>query len=89
VATLAEIEEGLAGQLAMLDRHRLNGDACAAEKALCLAHPVRSKLALGNHRTLDVARHAQAASFRIVDDLREGSRFGVAVENSVGFARAV
>lgn len=37
MATLPEIEERLAGQLAMVDRHRFDHDAGAAEEGFGLA----------------------------------------------------
>ncbi len=81
VAALAEVEEGLAGEFAVLEGHRLDDDAGAAEKGLGLAHAVRAELALDHHRELDVVGDADPADVGVVDPFDEGLRLRLAVED--------
>lgn len=57
-----EIEEGLSGKFAVLDRHRLDRDAGSAEEDLGLPHSFRAELVLDHHRQPDMVRHADAAA---------------------------
>src|SRR3546814_12161401 len=69
VPPLAEVEEGLPRQLAMFHRHRLDGDARAADKGFGLAHPFGTELAFDHDRQFDIACNADAAEIGVMDCL--------------------
>ena len=81
VASLPEVEKGLAGKLTVLDRHRLNHEVRATKERLRLAHAFRAKLAFDHDRQLDLIRNTDTAYLRVVDEPYELIRFGFAVKN--------
>jgi hypothetical protein len=49
VSALAEIEECLSGEIALLDCHWLDGDCCSAEEGVDLPHPLGPELLFDDH----------------------------------------
>ena len=60
MAPLAEIEKGLASQLALVERHRFDDDASSAKESLRLPHP----LGTDHHRQFNVICHAASEARR-------------------------
>jgi hypothetical protein len=49
VAPLSEVEKGLAGELAVINRRRLDHDASATLESLSLAHTIWAELGFDHH----------------------------------------
>ena len=81
MAALAEVEKGLTGEFAVLDSHRFDDDAGAAEEGFGLAHAFGTELAFDRHRQFDMSGDADAIDVGVVNPFDEGLRLRLAVED--------
>jgi predicted RNase H-like HicB family nuclease len=77
VTALAEIEEGLARHVRLLDRYRFDDDAGSAEKYIALTAGVRSNLGFDDDGEFQEICGADQAAISGVDELGEQSGFGL------------
>ena len=76
MATLAEVEEGLAREVRLLDGERFDDDAGSANKNIALTASVRSNLTFNDDRELKEVCGAYQAAVGGMDELGEESGFG-------------
>ena len=81
MATLAEIEEGLAGEVRLIESYRLDDNAGAAQKCIALASGVRANLAPNHNGKFHEVGGADAAVGGVVDELCELDRLRLGKEN--------
>lgn len=70
VAALAEVVEGLARQMRLLDGERLDEDDGPAEKCIALPDGVRADLAFNDHAEFQEVSGADHAAVRVMNELR-------------------
>lgn len=71
MVTATEVEESLASKSTLMQGDRFNKDRRSAQKCLSLAGSIRPSLTVQHDRKLEVTDDADAADFRIEDQLCE------------------